>query len=308
MKTPRAPHARPGWRARVAGLGAAVLATATAVVAATAPAAPAAPAAAPAAPSSGWNDWGCRPSAAHPEPVVLLHGLGDQAVSNWFYHGTRLAAAGYCVYSTTYGQGAFGDLVGGLGSMRTSARQVDAFVDRVRTATGAAEVDLVGHSEGTTVAAYYLKYEGGAAKVKDFVGFGSNYRGTSLSGLGTLAKAVLPLLPDVTEFVRSQCASCLEFLGPNAFLDDLARGGFTVPGVAYTNIMSRYDTVVTPYTSGRIDEPGVTNIVLQDRCGLDLSGHLAMAVDPNVNLLIQRALDPQAPPPFRCRPALPAPF
>ncbi|WP_418063321.1 esterase/lipase family protein [Pimelobacter simplex] len=304
MKTLRAPHARTGWRARLAGLGAALLTTAAATTLVTA----GAPAAVAAAPTSGWNDWGCRPSAAHPEPVVLLHGLGGQAVSNWFYHGTALAAAGYCVFSTTYGQGAFGDLVGGLGSMRTSARQVDAFVDRVRTATGAAEVDLVGHSEGTTVAAYYLKLEGGAAKVKDFVGFGSNYRGTSLSGLGTLAKAVMPLLPDVTEFVRSQCASCLEFLAPNDFLDDLARGGFTVPGVAYTNIMSRYDTVVTPYSSGRIDEPGVTNIVLQDRCGLDLSGHLAMAVDPNVNLLIQRALDPQSPPPFRCRPALPAPF
>lgn len=304
MKHPRAPHARPGWRARALGLGAGLLATAALLTGAPATAT----AATAAAPSSGWNDWACRPSAAHPEPVVLLHGLGGQAVSNWFYHGTRLAAAGYCVFSTTYGQGAFGDLVGGLGSMRTSARQVDAFVDRVRTATGAAEVDLVGHSEGTTVAAYYLKREGGAAKVKDFVGFGPNYRGTSLSGLGVLAKAVMPLLPDVTAFVRSQCASCLEFLAPNDFLDDLAQGGITVPGVAYTNIMSRYDTVVTPYTSGRIDEPGVTNIVLQDRCGLDVSGHLAMAVDANVNLLIQRALDPQAPPRFSCQWVLPAPF
>lgn len=260
------------------------------------------------APSSGWNDWSCQPSAAHPEPVVLLHGLGGQAISNWFYHAPKLAAAGYCVYSTTYGEGLFGELVGGLGSMRTSAVEVGDFVDDVLAATGAAEVDLVGHSEGTTVAAYYLKFEGGAAKVKHFVGFGSNFKGSTLNGLTTLINAAMPFIPNTTKFVQEQCASCLEFLAPNQFLTDLATGGYTVPGASYTSIMSRYDTVVTPYSNGRIDEPGVTNIVLQDKCGFDFSGHIAMAADPNVNLLIRRALDPQNPPAMRCSIALPAPF
>lgn len=260
------------------------------------------------APSSGWNDWSCQPSEAHPEPVVLLHGLGGQSISNWFYHAPKLAAAGYCVYSTTYDEGLFGELVGGLGSMRTSAVEVGDFVDEVLAATGAAEVDLVGHSEGTTVAAYYLKFEGGAEKVKHFAGFGSNFKGSTLNGLTSLINAAMPFIPNTTEFVRGQCASCLEFLAPNQFLTDLAAGGYTVPGVTYTSIMSKYDTVVTPYTNGRIDEPGVTNIVLQDKCGFDLSGHLAMAADPNVSLLIRRALDPQNPPAMRCSAALPAPF
>lgn len=261
-----------------------------------------------AAPSSGWNDWSCQPSAAHPEPVVLLHGLGGQAVTNWFYHAPKLAAAGYCVYSTTYGEGLFGELVGGLGSMRTSAVEVGEFVDKVLAATGAAEVDLVGHSEGTTVATYYLKFEGGAAKVKHFAGFGTNVKGSTLNGLTTLINAAMPLLPTVTQFVREQCASCLEFLAPNQFLTDLASGGFTVPGVTYTSIMSKYDTVVTPYSNGRIDEPGVNNIVLQDKCGFDFSGHLAMAANPNVNLLIRRALDPENAPAMRCSVVFPAPF
>lgn len=261
-----------------------------------------------AAPSSGWNDWSCQPSEAHPEPVVLLHGLGGQSISNWFYHAPKLAAAGYCVYSTTYGEGLFGEAVGGLGSMRTSAVEVGDFVDEVLAATGAAEADLVGHSEGTTVAAYYLKFEGGAEKVKHFAGFGSNFKGSTLNGLTSLINAAMPYVPNTTKFVQEQCASCLEFLAPNQFLTDLADGGYTVPGVTYTSIMSKYDTVVTPYTNGRIDEPGVTNIVLQDRCGFDLSGHLAMAADPNVNLLIRRALDPQNPPAMRCSAALPAPF
>lgn len=191
--------------------------------------------------------------------------------------------------------------------MRASSTQVSSFVDRVLASTGATEVDLVGHSEGTTVGAYYLKFGGGAAQVQDFVGFGPNYKGTSLSGLGILVRAVLPGVPNVERFVRQQCAACLEFLPPNAFLTDLASGGFTVPGVRYTNIMSKLDTIVTPYTSGRIDEPGVDNIVLQNKCAFDLSGHLGMALDPNVNLLIRRALSPEAPPAFRCLPVLPMP-
>lgn len=286
-----------GWRRALLGAVVALVTSFTVL----------APSAAQAAPTSGWNDFSCRPSAAHPQPVVLLHGLGGQEYTNWVFHGTALKAKGYCVFSTTYGEGIFGELVGGLDSMRDGAREVADFVDRVRSATGSAKVDLVGHSEGSTVAVQYMKHEGGASKVQDFVGFGTNYRGTSLSGLGTLARAAIPFLPNTSRFVQDQCASCLEYLPPNAFLDELAAGGFTVPGPRYTNIMSRLDTVVTPYTSGRIDEPGVTNIVLQQVCPLDASGHLGMAADKNVTLLIQRALDPQSPPAMRCSFVLPLP-
>lgn len=283
-------------------------ATSAAVVLATVLGGTAIAAPAQAAPSSGWNDWSCQPSAAHPEPVVLLHGLGGQELTNWFYHAPQLAAAGYCVFSTTYGEGLFGELVGGLDSMRLSAVEVGQFVDRVRAATGAAEVDLVGHSEGTTVGAQYLKFEGGAAKVKRFVGFATNLDGTSLSGLKLLIDLVVPILPAVADLVQSQCAACFEFLAPNSFLTDLNAGGNTVPGVEYTSIMSRYDTLVTPYTSGVFDGPQSKNIVLQDACPFDVSGHLAMAVDPNVNLLIRRALDPAHAPPLRCSWVFPAPF
>jgi len=73
-----------------------------------------APAVADAAPGGGWNDWGCRPSAAHPEPVVLVHGLGANDTVNWFFHAPKIAAQGYCVFSLTYGTGILGPGVGGL--------------------------------------------------------------------------------------------------------------------------------------------------------------------------------------------------
>lgn len=278
------------WRAAAAALAAVAAGT----VLGAAPA--------QATPSSGWNDWSCKPSVEHPEPVVLLHGLGGQAVTNWFYHAPKLAAAGYCVFSTTYGAGTLGDLVGGVKSMRTNAAEVGVFIDKVRATTGAAKVDVVGHSEGTTVGAYYLKFGGGAVKVKHFVGFGANYKGTTLSGLGLLAKAAIPFLPNTAAFVESECASCLEYLPPSDFLTDLNAGGVSVPGPTYTNIVSKYDTVVTPYTSGVMREPGVKDIVLQDVCRLDFSGHLAQAVDPNVNVLIRQALDPANPPRLVCVP------
>ncbi|ADJ43085.1 lipase [Amycolatopsis mediterranei S699] len=249
-----------------------------------------APSVAEAAPSSGWNDWGCRPSAAHPEPVVLVHGLGANDTVNWFFHAPKIAAQGYCVFSLTYGTGVLGPGVGGLASMRDSAAQLGRFVDRVRSTTGAAKVDIVGHSEGSTMPAYYLKY-GGAAKVARFVGFGANYRGTTLGGLDALAKALLTSVPELGAVLRTACGACTEYLAPSAFLDDLARGGVHVPGPTYTSIVSKYDEVVTPYTSGILGEPGTTDIVLQDFCAGDASGHLSQAADPNVTGLILHALD-----------------
>jgi triacylglycerol lipase len=251
----------------------------------------AAPAVAEAAPGSGWNDWTCAPSAQHPEPVVLVHGLGANDTVNWFFHAPKIAAQGYCVFSLTYGTGILGPGVGGLASMRDSAAQLGRFVDRVRTSTGAAKVDIVGHSEGSTMPAYYLKFLGGAAKVEHFVGFGANYRGTTLGGLDALAKALLTSVPALGAILKTACGACTEYLAPSAFLDDLARGGVHVPGPTYTSIVSRYDEVVTPYTSGVLNEPGTTDIVLQDFCASDASGHLSQAIDPNVTGLILHALD-----------------
>src|SRR3569833_3430362 len=194
-----------------------------------------APAVADAAPGGGWNDWGCRPSAAHPEPVVLVHGLGANDTVNWFFPAPKIAAQGYCVFSLTYGTGILG--VGGLASMRDSAAQLGRFVDRVRATTGAAKADIVGHSESNTKPANYLKYGGGAAKVAHFVGFGANYRGTTLGGLDALAKALLTSVPGLGAVLRTACGACTEYLAPSAFLDDLTRGGEHLAGPAYTSIV-----------------------------------------------------------------------
>ena len=42
-----------------------------------------------------------------------------------------------------------------------------------------------------------------------------------------------------------------------------------------------YDRTVTPYTSAFIDAPNVTNILVQDGCPEDHTGHIAGSTDPN---------------------------
>jgi hypothetical protein len=43
---------------------------------------------------SGANDFTCKPTAAHPNPVVLVHGLGATASENWYFLAPFLAEHG----------------------------------------------------------------------------------------------------------------------------------------------------------------------------------------------------------------------
>jgi pimeloyl-ACP methyl ester carboxylesterase len=140
----------------------------------------------PGAPPVGANNWSCQPSAAHPDPVVLVHGLGATMAENWSTFSPLLADNGYCVFALTYGLDAGESYVGGLQLMEESSHQLADFVNRVLVATGAKQVDLVGHSEGTVMPQYYLKFLGGAVKVHRYVAITPLYEGTTLDGVSTL--------------------------------------------------------------------------------------------------------------------------
>ena len=114
-------------------------------------------------------------------------------------------------------------------------------------ATGAARVDLVGHSQGGMMPQYYLKFLGGAAKVNRFVALAPSSHGTSLDGLVTLV-GDFGLLGLANSLVSPACAACVEQEAGSAFLAHLNAGGDTAPGVTYTVIETKYDEVVTPFT------------------------------------------------------------
>lgn len=261
----------------------------------------------------GSNDWSCRPSSEHPEPVVLVHGLGGSKTTNWQTMSPLLANNGYCVYALTYGVPAPNvfpqNQVGGLTPMEDSARELDSFVDRVLTATGAPKVDLVGHSEGTVMPEYWLQFLGGGAETDKYVAIAPLYQGTLAKPLPTaeLARA-LGVREPASAVVGLACGSCPQFISGSPYLNRLGAqpGGAAVPGVTYTTVMTRYDELVVPYTSGRLDAPNATNIVVQDGCEIDLSDHLAIVSTRRTGQIMLNALDPAHTSPVPCDPSLPA--
>ncbi len=233
----------------------------------------------------GANDWQCRPDARHPEPVVLLHGLSNDTIT-WNTMAPVLARAGYCVFTTTYGLGWLGP-VGAVTSAQESARQIADFIDRVRAATGAHKVDLVGHSMGGAIPFYYLNRLGGVAKIDDYVALGAPLHGSDLSGVQTALAGLL----GITGASR-QCGGPCQFNAGSPFLRTLNPDPGIAPDIAFTMIVTRYDEVATPYRTGLLRGPNVRNVVLQDRCATDYTEHYEMTADPIAVREVLNALDP----------------
>jgi triacylglycerol esterase/lipase EstA (alpha/beta hydrolase family) len=236
----------------------------------------------------GANNWSCRPSAAHPRPVVLVHGTFANGSVNWIAAAPVLAARGYCVFALTYGTRPGVPVLAALGPVAASAAQLSTFVDGVLAATGAARVDIVGHSQGGMMPRYYLKFLGGAGKVHALVGLAPSNHGTTLGGLAVLASA----FPGALDVLNSACPACADQVVGSDLLTRLNSGGDTVAGVAYTVIATRYDEVVTPYTTQFLSGGDVHNVTLQNLCAADISEHAALAFDPVVLHETENALDP----------------
>src|SRR4051794_25801673 len=259
--------------------------------------------ASPTASPPGANDWACKPSAAHPRPVVLVHGTFADMADSWQALSPLLVNAGYCVFALNYGSyersGSLG--IYATGDIPTSAEQLAAFVSRVRDATGAGQVDIVGHSQGGMMPRYYVRFLGGAPRVHTLVGLAPSNHGTTLEGLFTLAS----YFPGADAFLGALCPACEQQAAGSAFLAKLNGGGDTVLSVDYTVIESANDEVVTPYTSAFLGGSHVTNILLQRQCVLDQGEHLSMPYDHIADADVLTALDPAHPAHPACTPVLP---
>jgi triacylglycerol esterase/lipase EstA (alpha/beta hydrolase family) len=256
----------------------------------------------PTASPPGANDFACTPTAAHPRPVILVHGTFEDMANNWQALSPLLANDGYCVFALNYGSfggsGAIG--VYGTGYIEDSAAQLGAFVDKVLAATGANQVDIVGHSQGGMMPRYYMRFDNGAAKVHTLVGLAPSNHGTTLDGLFTLASH----FPG-SNAALADCPACAEQQAGSPFIVNLNAGGDTQSGVSYTVIESRNDEVVTPYTSAFLAGSNVTNITLQRQCPLDQGEHLSMAYDHIADADVLTALDPGHPQHPLCTPVAP---
>ena len=119
---------------------------------------------------------------------------------------------------------------------------MNAFVAGVRAQTGAAEVDLIGHSEGGLVSRAYVKYEG-AAEVT----------ASSRSARRTTARRGGEHHPLLHARHLRRHHRCEQMTIGSTFLADLNAGDDSIGSVQYTNIA----TVV--------DEPAAVHHQLPDR-------------------------------------------
>ena len=188
--------------------------------------------------------------------------------------------------------------LGGFGDMPTSAGQLRAFVDQVLTATGSAKVDLVGHSQGTLMPNYYVKFLGGAPKVQNYISLAPLWHGTNTATLSAHRQD-----PPARARQVPLCAACGQMDAGSAFIAQMRDGGVAVPGVNYVNIMTKYDELVRPYTSGI--EDGHDEHRPPGPLQLDKSEHFEIAADRNATIHVLNALDPAHPRPLGCVLVLP---
>lgn len=258
---------------------------------------------APQTPPPGANNFSCKPSAAHPYPVILVNGTFANMDDDWQTASPVLVNHGYCVFTFAYGAPA-SSAFQGTGDIAASAQQLASFAGTVLADTGAAKVDLVGHSQGGMMPRYYINNLGGAAKVATLVALAPSNYGTTLHGLTTLG-SLLGVSSDVTGALASTCEACVEQEQGSAFLASL-NATPTVAGVTYVVIESADDEVVTPYTNAFLPSAAnVANITVQRQCVLDASDHLEIASDPVAMADMLNALDPAAKVRVPCVPVLP---
>ncbi|KAH8880420.1 alpha/beta-hydrolase [Thozetella sp. PMI_491] len=229
------------------------------------------------------NDFNCK--SVH-NPIVMLHMLGanDQIDLNQLQY--KLNGLGFCTFSKTYGAHSLAPWIGGVVPMVDSAKEVASFIKEVKAKTGAAKVDLVGHSEGAAMTLYVpLTQPGISDMIERVVALAPAVHGAKYFGLTDLAYLG-------GELTRQIAADILDVLGCEA-CDDLATGGrvyndFVAAGAHIANpaiktsiIMSASDTLVTPDVS-RVDEPGARNLLVQNYCPADKVGHTGLAYDTGV--------------------------
>lgn len=236
----------------------------------------------------------CRPSAEHPRPVILLHGTGMNGLNTWSTLAPALAAEGYCVFAPTYGAN---PEVPGIGGVRRIAgdagEEVASYVDEVRRTTGAARVDLVGHSLGAPVAAYVATALRRAAVGTVVFVAGDLMRPCTTTVSNWPALRLLEESGRLQESIAmGPIRSGVDLVRPSVVVDAVWSGGTPYrEGVRCRSIASTSDEVFPPWI-GFAGVPGGDDVVLQDGCERNRSGHMTMPSDPRVVDLVASALDP----------------
>jgi len=239
------------------------------------------------------NDYSCR-STDHPNPVVLLHGLGATYCEDINILELYLQTQGFCTFSLTYGDYPGFPLVGGLKPIKDSSQEIASFIKDVQKRTGASKIDLVGHSEGAFQVLYVTKFGKGIKEIVQRVfAIAPPAHGTTFLSLYNVTdiapRLTRPLVDTILNTVG--CAACADLLPQGNAVKRLNDGKpIAQPGVSYTILTSENDQLVVPTETSFVREAGVRNLYVQEFCPDDKVGHIGEAYDPNVMELVRNAL------------------
>ncbi|KAG0276079.1 hypothetical protein BGZ95_008030 [Linnemannia exigua] len=244
---------------------------------------------------SGYNDWDCRPSAAHPRPVILVHATLFTKES-WGVFGPKIAEQGYCVYSLTYGRywKTLLPMIGAIAPAVDNAKEV-----------GASQADFIGHSQGGVLPRYWVQYQGGKGKMHSMIGISAINHGTSWQGLAPMLeklKGMVQFLTFNNDLVTKAAPALQDIMSTSQFVKDLNAHGETLPDVFQANIVTKYDEIVSPYKSSFQSGEGVVNVVLQDLCGSAYVEHALMVTSKTTLRWVLNQLDPSTASPANCNP------
>lgn len=242
------------------------------------------------------DDWRARPTKTHPYPVICIHGTGTTK-GDWMELGGELRQDGFAVFAPDFGNR-------GTDSIAESAAQISAYIDAVMQVTGAGKVILIGHSQGGTLCRYWMRVLGGADKVHHLVSLAVPNHGTTLGGIVSPLVRTAMAEDIMTALVRS-------WFGPSGFeqvtghetITAINEGGDLDPGVTYTSIATRSDTVIQPPETCFLypedlpeDAPlnysddRVSNIWVQERHPRAVVLHNEMPLDSRVREIVRREL------------------
>ncbi len=221
----------------------------------------------------------------HPDkaPVLLVHGTGTygQEQYNWSYK-PLLIERGFDVCTVTYPDR-------GLGDQQISAEYVVHALRRIHAESGR-KVAMIGHSQGASMPRWALKWWPSARDaVEDFVlQAGPNH--------GTLIASGDNPVTGVLAGTLGLPAATFQFAEGSNFIRVVNEGDETPGDIDYTNLYTLFDELVQPAMpvptaalDYGLDNPKVSNILIQDVCAGRFVDHLTIGLSDRVSF--ELALD-----------------
>ncbi|TXS01302.1 alpha/beta hydrolase [Streptomyces sp. col6] len=175
-------------------------------------------------------------------PVVFVHGYTGSA-SNWVTAMSVFRLNGWS------GSDLFAYEYDSYGNNITNAQGLAAFVNDVKSRTGASKVAIVNHSMGGLVSQYYLKVLGGNSSVSHLASIAGANHGTTYAGACLIY------------------TTCQQMYPGSSFISQITSGDETPGDTKYATWYSACDGVILPYTSTRLSGATNNNVVCQNHIG-----------------------------------------